>query len=48
MNDVSEIVHDFKRGSFQLLTSPPEFMTDSVYLMNHSELQKKKVEIFNT
>ena len=28
----SEIIHDYKRGNFKSVTSPPEFMTDSVYL----------------
>ena len=31
-----------------MVTFPLEFTTDSVYLMNHSEVQKKKVETFNT
>ena len=44
----SEIVHDYKRGNTKLVTSLPESMTDSVYLMNHCEIQKKNVEIFNT
>ena len=43
----SEIVRNYKRGNFKAVTSPPEFMTDSVYLMNHSEVQKKTVETFN-
>ena len=34
----SKIVRDYKRGSFKAVTFPPEFMTDSVYLMNHSEV----------
>ena len=44
----SEIVRNYKRGNFKAVTSPPEFMTDSVYLMNHSEVQKKMVETFNS
>ena len=44
----SEIVRDYKRGNFKVVTSPPEFMTDSVYLMNHSEVQKKVVGPFNS
>ena len=44
----SEIVRDYKRGNLKAGTSPPEFMfmTDSIYLMNHSEAQKKMVETF--
>ena len=42
----SEIVHGYKRGNFKSVTSPPEFMTDSVYLMNLSEVQKTKLSIF--
>ena len=45
---ISEIVHDYKRGNFKSDTSPPDFMTNSVYLMNHSEVQKKIVETFNS
>ena len=50
MSLTSEIVHDYQRGNLKSVTSLPEFMTDSVYLMNHSEVQKKKVQIqnFNT
>ena len=50
MSLTSEIVHDYQRGNLKSVTSLPEFMTDSVYLMNHSEVQKKKVRIqnFNT
>ena len=51
MNNVSltsEIVLDYRRSNFELVTSPPEFMIDSVYLMNHSEVQKENVEAFNT
>ena len=51
MNNVSltsEIALDYKRSNFELVTSPPEFMIDSVYLMNHSEVQKENVEVFNT
>ena len=51
MNNVSltsEIALDYKRSNFELVTSPPEFMIDSVYLMNHSEVQKENVEAFNT
>ena len=44
----SEITHDYKKSNFRLVTSPPEFTTDSIYLMNHPEVQKKKVEAFNT
>ena len=44
----SEIVLDYKKGNLKAVTSPPEFMTDSVYLMNHSEVQKKVVETFNS
>ena len=43
----SEIVRDYKRGNFKVVTSPPEFMTNSVYLMNHSDVEKKMVETFN-
>ena len=43
----SEIVRDYKRVNFKVVTSPPEFMTNSVYLMNHSEVEKKMVETFN-
>ena len=42
----SEIVHGYKRGNFKSVTSPPEFMTDSVYLMNLSEVQKTKLSLF--
>ena len=41
-------MHDYKRGNTKLVTSLPESMTDSVYFMNHYEIQKKNVEIFNT
>ena len=41
-------MRDYKRGNLKAVTSPPEFMTDSVYLMNHSEVQKKIVETFNS
>ena len=34
----SEIVSNHKRGNFKAFTSYPEFMTDSFYLMNHSEV----------
>ena len=44
----SEIVRDYKRGNFKAVTSPSEFMSDSAYLMNHSEVQKKVVETFNS
>ena len=44
----SEIVHNYKRGNFKVVTSPPEFMTNSVYFMNYSEVQKKMVETFNS
>ena len=44
----SEVVRDYKRSNFKAVTSPPEFMTDSVYLMNHSEVQKKTFETFNS
>ena len=44
----SEIVHDYKRGNFKVVTSPPEFMTNSIYFMNQSEVQKKMVETFNS
>ena len=43
----TEIVFDYKRGDFKLVISPPEFITDSVYSMDHSEVQKKNVEAFN-
>ena len=46
----TEIVFDYKRGDFKLVISPPEFITDFVYLMSilfHSEVQKKNVEAFN-
>ena len=48
MSLTSEIVRDYKRGNFKAVTSPPEFMTNSVNLMNHSEVQKKMVETFNS
>ena len=44
----SEIVHDYKRGNFKVVTSPPEFMTNSIYFMNQSEVQKKMVKTFNS
>ena len=44
----SEVVRSYKRGNFKAVTSPPEFMTDSVYVMNHSEVQKKTLETFNS
>ena len=43
----SEIVCNHKRGNFKAFTSYPEFMTDSFYLMNHSEVRKNMVETFN-
>ena len=48
MSLTSEIVRDYKRGNFKAVTSPSEFMSDSAYLMNHSEVQKKVVETFNS
>ena len=45
---ISDFVRDYKRGNFKAVTSLPEFMTNSVYLMNHSEVQKKMVETFNS
>ena len=36
----SEMVCDYKRGSFKVAISPPVFMNNSVDLMNHSETQK--------
>ena len=44
----SEIVYNHKRGNFKAITPYPEFMTDSFYLMNHSEVQKNMVETFNS
>ena len=44
----SEIARNYKRGNFKTFTSPPKFMSDSVDLMNHSEVQKKMVETFNS
>ena len=44
----SQIVHDYERGNYKVVTSPPEFMTSSVYLMNQSEVQKKIAETFNS
>ena len=41
-------LRDYKRGDFKAVTSPSELMSDSVYLMNHSEVQKKVVETFNS
>ena len=43
-----KIVRDYKRGNFKAVTSPPEFVTDSDYLMNRSKAQKKKVETFDS
>lgn len=43
----SEIVYNHKRGNFKAITPYPEFMTDSFYLMNHSEVRKNMVETFN-
>ena len=48
MSLISEIVHNYNRVNFQVVTSLPEFMTDSVYLINHSEVQKKMVEAFKS
>ena len=45
---ISEIARDYKRGNFKAVTSPPEFMTDLVYLMNHFEVQKKIFGTFNS
>ena len=50
-NDVfltPEMVCDFKKGNFKAIISPPVFMTNSVDLMNHSEIQKKRIETFNS
>ena len=44
----SDIARNYKRGNFKTFTSPPKFMNDSVDLMNHSEVQKKMVETFNS
>ena len=48
MSLTSEIVHNYKKGNFKTVTSPPEFVTDSIYLMNHSEDQKKMVETLDS
>ena len=44
----SEIVCNYKRGNFKAIISTPVFMTDSVDLVNHSEVQKGMVETFNS
>ena len=44
----SEIICDYKRDNFKVVTSPPVFMTNSDDLKNHSEVQKKMVETFNS
>ena len=43
-----EIICDYKRDNFKVVTSPPVFMTNSDDLKNHSEVQKKMVETFNS
>ena len=48
MSLTSEIVCNYKGGNFKAVISPPVFMTDSVDLINHSEVQKKMVETFNS
>ena len=49
INNLStEIAHDNGRSNFKSVTSPPEFMTNFAYLVNHSKVQKKKGETFNT
>ena len=51
INDVfltPEMVCDFKKGNFKAIISPPVFMTNSIDLMNHSEIQKKRIETFNS
>ena len=49
INNLStEIAHDNERSNFKSVTPPPEFMTDFAYLVNHSKVQKKKGETFNT
>ena len=41
------MVCDFKKGNFKAIISPPVFMY-SVDLMNHSEIQKKRIPTFNS
>ena len=47
LSSASESVHHYKFTNFQLVTPALEFTTCSVYLKNHHEVQKKKIEIFN-
>ena len=42
------MVCDYKRGNVKAIISPPVFITNSVDLMNHFEVQKKRVETFNS